>query len=786
MRNTLSFVMSKWRWVIGVYIVVGVIMGYFALHISVDPDLTKVLDPTDPVVEKYLKFQKYAIGEDNLVIVIKVGNNLDDAMRKAFKLVDKLKQADFVKQVLTTDAPEVLRFYGLFFMSSSQLDEISWNVDRALKAVRSLNPFDFNTIRLFGYALYFLDKMRSVLENGERSNRGYIMVSPDNELIVVTITPKGQITNMENVQKVVHSTSKLVADIFGEGYEWGLTGSYASSYDGQKQIYRDFFVTSFISLCAIMLLFLFTYGSVYLTGIIFLAMILAMAITLGVASLIFKSLNMVTTFVNAITLGLGIDFAIHILTHIHEEYLRKRDLGYAIKHGMKTVLKPLAIGAFTTVVVFLTFLAVESPALRELGIISAIGMMVFFTVMTTFLPTILLAFRSSFQKHMKMGTGGKVYYLLSRTIPRGARPLILIALVMLTVLSYFGIKNYMDFSYTPPGFSSSSAPFVKYANLISKHFGGDILNEVPVLVGSLRELPDIVENLKKLETVWDVSSIYDLVGGQLEASSLEKAKTLYRILGENLRNPFISIIMKKYGIFEDVLNAVAASMRSNSPVDVMKEILDNLPSSYRRLFVYEEGSKLKYILRIKPSISLYTNNGVKRFIEEVRTQNVEIVGYPLLMYHATNEIRSSLISIILLSAALVYTIIAFGTREMVPSIFMILMLAAIILSNFGIMKLLDIDVTFINVLAAPLIIGIGVDGMVHVWYASKHGSHVHIARTFKAITTSALTTGIAFISLMASQGKILKDFGISMASGIFLAWSVAIMVIYAIFGGRSR
>jgi hypothetical protein len=96
---------------------------------------------------------------------------------------------------------------------------------------------------------------------------------------------------------------------------------------------------------------------------------------------------------------------------------------------------------------------------------------------------------------------------------------------------------------------------------------------------------------------------------------------------------------------------------------------------------------------------------------------------------------------------------------------------------FGFMYLTGIDVTFITVLTAPLIIGIGVDGIIHMVHASSKGNTLELSKTIKSVTMSSLTSIVAFISFGFAEGKLLKSFGLSLAFGVFLAWIVAIFIV---------
>ncbi|MDI3516478.1 MAG: uncharacterized protein PWP09_544 [Thermotogota bacterium] len=780
-----TFVMNNWKLILAFYSILLVLAVFLALQLGVDPDLTNVLEKDDPVLKEYLEFQTYAMGQDNLALVIKTGGNLNALIPRALRIVERLKNSDFVERIVSTETPESLRFYGLFTLSSRQLEEIVGRIEGLSNTLSRLNPFDFNTVRLFGNAIATLDSVRTFFE-GDDDQTKYLMISPDRELLVITIIPTGQIADVEHVSRVVKGFQKIAEEELANRYEWGFTGSYASNYDGQKQLYRDFFVTSVVSLGAVILLFLIGYGSFILTGLVLVVVGSSMFFTLALARVLFGSLNVVTTFVNAITLGLGIDFSIHVLTHIYEEYRHGKEAGASVRSGLNSVIRPLFIGASTTAGVFALFILVRSPALVELGIVSALGISVFFLVSLTLLPALFMLFRKRFNR-LKFGSSGKVYYLLARYVPGFGRIFMIFVLVMAGYVSYVGVKNYLDFSYTPPGFSSSDAPYMVYGELIAKHFGSDFLNEVVGLVPTVSQLPTTMERLEKSPLVEEVSSIYNLIGSNLDEKSFSEAKRIYRIIGENARNPLVVAVMQKYKALDELLNAVAVSLQAENPEEVVEAVINNLSEDYRKLFVYENPDGKKwYIVRIRPAINLYQNNGLKRFVEEMDRLKVKIMGYPYLIYHVSNKVKNIISLLMILAVFAVYVIILLGTRAPIASLIMLMALILVVMATFGAMRFMGIEVTLINLLSAPLIVGIGVDAMVHLWHVRTGDSTMKIARTLKAVTFSAATTAAAFLSLALAEGKILEEFGLSMAVGIFIAWFLSVFVVYAIFGGEKK
>ena len=95
-------------------------------------------------------------------------------------------------------------------------------------------------------------------------------------------------------------------------------------------------------------------------------------------------LNLISLAFTVLLVGLGLDFAIHLLLHIDE----RRDAGQTIKEAIESsvheVGPALALAAPTTALAFFSFLPTNFKGIADLGLIAGAGVLISFVISVTF------------------------------------------------------------------------------------------------------------------------------------------------------------------------------------------------------------------------------------------------------------------------------------------------------------------------------------------------------------------------------------------------------------------
>jgi hypothetical protein len=785
----LSEIVYRYRYPLIVFFVfLGILGFYLSTNLSVDSNFLEVLPSDDPVVEEYLKFSSGEESEYSYIVLKSYEKTLEgrekllDAAKTIFENRNENKYIiGFSKFDYLTDLGPL----GLIMVDSNDLNDLSMNKMDLGSNYMTLTNYDFNAIRYIVSDFSRLENFEDIFTKKENvdSYKNYIQMpdeTPDDMplILVMGFSLTGKNTDIGYTDVAIPAIRQWLNTLLNDtGIEYGLVGDHVASNESHMQANKDFLLTTLISLLGIAAIVFLAYSSFKITLYLFLSLSISMFITLGISYLIFGSLNIVTTFLNAITLGLGIDYGIHIMTRMMDEAKSTEDEKKIIFRTYKKVTKPLIVSMSTTVIVFIILLIVKSPALKEMGILTSIGISVFFSVMYLFLPAV------SIKTISKQGGKARIHkldngiYMVAKGFKKIGIILGTIILSGLLFLSFFGFLNISDFSYTPPGLISEDSEIIKTARLIEKAFKGNITDVVKYLASDYDELVKMTDYLKNNKNIKKIQSALNFVEDGEEGfvqnfreviNSVEKVKGSILLEG----------ILKKEEYYDFIIEMLDEAENIKDTESLINLILSRLPNSIKdSLYYTDENGKSYYVISVEPTSDLFSNNFNKIFFESTEDLYGKAIGYPKIFYYLMNMIRKQALPISVIALITIFFVVWLERKAIFDSLKVLVMMILILISMFGFMYLTGIDVTFITVLTAPLIIGIGVDGIIHMVHASSKGNTLELSKTIKSVTMSSLTSIVAFISFGFAEGKLLKSFGLSLAFGVFLAWIVAIFIV---------
>jgi len=207
---------------------------------------------------------------------------------------------------------------------------------------------------------------------------------------------------------------------------------------------------------------------------------------------------------------------------------------------------------------------------------------------------------------------------------------------------------------------------------------------------------------------------------------------------------------------------------------------DPLKPTQTRMLVQlrEHGTSLtKEIIQ---EINLYAQGNIN---PQWKITNAGIAELELAL---TNMITGSQITSLLFALVAVFLILAINYRSIAAGLIGIVPLAFSILTNFGLMAFLDINLDMVTALIASIAIGIGVDYTVHFLSRYKvereqsddlaEVTRKTIFSTGKGILINAMSVGFGFSVLMFSRFMVLRYIGLLTAI-IMLTSSLAALTI---------
>lgn len=174
--------------------------------------------------------------------------------------------------------------------------------------------------------------------------------------------------------------------------EMGATGEPPLEVDEMVSSERDSTNASLLSLVGVAFLFLFALGTLVRPGFGIIALVLAMAWTMGFAALAIGHLNVLTVTCMPMLVGLGIDFGIQVMSRYDEERLAGREPLDALMETFAGTGMSIITAGFTTSVSFLAARFTGFRGIGELGLLASAGLMFSLVAMMTVLPAQLLLY----------------------------------------------------------------------------------------------------------------------------------------------------------------------------------------------------------------------------------------------------------------------------------------------------------------------------------------------------------------------------------------------------------
>ncbi|MDE5798299.1 MAG: MMPL family transporter, partial [Treponemataceae bacterium] len=208
------------------------------------------------------------------------------------------------------------------------------------------------------------------------------------------------------VQLRTHSTvdtGKLIDDIkdyaakhFPDGYDVEATGTAALEYTMSNLVINSQMISIVFSLIAVFVIITLSFKSGWagLIGAIPLGLVILLNfMVMGYAGI---RLDLCTSIVSSIAIGVGIDYTIHFMETYQHERARSKDLEVVAENTFRTSGKGIITNAIAVGMGFLVLVFSRFIILRYIGILVAVVMFTSSMLAMTIIPGLLNAFDPQF------------------------------------------------------------------------------------------------------------------------------------------------------------------------------------------------------------------------------------------------------------------------------------------------------------------------------------------------------------------------------------------------------
>jgi uncharacterized protein len=526
---------------------------------------------------------------------------------------------------------------------------------------------------------------------------------------------------------------------------------------------------------------------------------LGLMLTLLFAAAAVGTLNLVSVGFGILFVGIAVDFAIQFCVRYRAMRRAHPDPAAALAETGRRVGGQILVAAMATAAGFLAFVPTEFRGVAELGLIAGVGMLIAFLCTMTFLPAMIGLCRP----HGEAAEIGFRWAAPLDAAIRRRRGRVLIAFAALAGLGAFLLPR-LSFDADPLHTKNPDTEAMRTLrdlmnSPLTNPFTIDILAPSATAAGTLatrlRTLPLVagVESISsfvpehqqaKLAQISDAALLLgptlspEAPASPVTAAAIRMAAEtahaeLERAVAKRPQDRLLAAIADDLGRLatapDSALLAADRALTRFLPaqLDQLRAALaarpvalQSIPPALARDWLLPDG---RARIQVLPKERAANSRGLAEFVAEVAAVAPD-AGGPAVTIEATSAtIVGSFRSAAVGALAAIAVILFVALRRVLD---MSLVLAPLLLSSLMtviVMVLLPLPLNYANIIALPLLLGVGVSFNIYFVMNWRAGQVAMLgSATARAILFSALTTGTAFGSLAlsghpgtASMGRLL-------------------------------
>lgn len=594
------------------------------------------------------------------------------------------------------------------------------------------------------------------------------------------------------------------------------TGSVAMSDEEFASISEGMGWAFIGSLVLIVLILFMALRSLRLIVPIFVVLKVGLVATTAFALLTVGSLNLISVAFAVMFTGIAVDFGIQFGVRYRDVRHSVPDLADAMRRTGMIVAVPLLLAALSTAAGFLSFTPTSYRGVAELGLIAGSGMVIAFILNITLLPALLSIFKPGPEAE---AVGFAWAAPFDAWTERNRNP-ILVFFGMLFIGALIA-TSFLRFDFDPinlkdPKTESVSTMLELVKDPDTNPYSIDILEDssenAEQLAERLRQLPEVDKAITLLSFVpteqdEKVALIQDTAGllattlapsEKLQAPSATEEKAALNQLAEKLSAAkdlgsdaeALAEAVKKMASAGDAEISIASTRLGKSVEHALNEIRTHLsakkidftdiPGDLKSEWVSPEG---KVRVEVYPRGDVRDLDVLKKFYESVKKVAPTATGTPVSIQESANTIKQAFLEAGIYSVIIIFLLLLVILKKLTDTLYV---LAPLILSSaltLGSCALIGLPINFANIIALPLLLGLGVSYSIYFVVYWRQGNAGPLQSSMaRAVLFSAATALVAFGSLSISNHMGTASMGLLLTLSLFYVLFTSLFMLPALLG----
>jgi hypothetical protein len=546
---------------------------------------------------------------------------------------------------------------------------------------------------------------------------------------------------------------------------------------------------------------------------VFFSLMVGLAVTAALGLVFVGAFNLLSIAFFVLFVGLGVDFGIQFSVRYRAERYKYSDLQRSLRKAAREIAAPLTLAAAATAVAFFSFLPTSYKGLSDLGLIAGCGMLVAFFCSITLVPAVLAILAPPGEV---APVGFEKLASLDDFLQR--HRIAVIAGTFIVVLAGTPLLFRLSFDFNPINLQSpNAASVVTYRELQDNPLtsGTDAevlatsLTEANTIASRLSALPEVLRTLTLASFVPDeqeqktavIKAAAPRLRGALdpkrEPAPTDKdtveaidstAKRLLKVAGaetgpgaeaaRHVADLLTRLKQSDVAVRKTAEAVVVSSLvhdldRLRNSLDPQLVTINSLPSNIVRDWLAPDGRARVQAL---PKGNAGNSDVLRRFSTSITAAEPSATGPAISLYQSEKTVIRAFVEAGIIALASIAILLVIALRRLTDVLLTLIPLLLAGAVTLEICVLTGTVINFANIIALPLLLGVGVAFKIYYIMAWRDGKTGLLQSSLtRAVIFSAMTNAVAFGSMWSSSYPGMSSMGKMMALALLCTMVAAVL-----------
>ncbi len=661
------------------------------------------------------------------------------------------------------------------------------------------------------------------------------MGQPDKTFIFVRpILDFSQMQPAENAIGAVRQAIAKIQDPNLPAVKVWITGEVGLEHDELAGISQGTFAASLFSVGLVCLILMIAYRSFLLTLATLFTITLGMIFSGLFAAFAVKQLNLISVAFAVSNIGLGVEYAIHFCLRYRDNLGLHRNRNQAIRTALLATSPSLLLCAVTTSIGLYSFIPTDYQGISELGLLAGTSLFICLFVTLTVLPALLKLLPVSPDKQTTVNIPG------AATIPEAlaaftlhyARPISMVTGILAVIAlflvfevktdfnpinlrdpeteSVIAFKDLMKNKATTPMTLTVLADNEATAKNYQRQMAG--LNSVDKTVSLFDFLPSgqedklasieemnlmmgsIAQGFPRLnyniDPTTEIQRLIKAIDNSLAIKTDVQEISALQAFKEELNGILLELGTRQEPSRQQYIAKIQTSLLGTLPI-VMNELINNfnaqeitlaaIPADIKDRWLSKDGL---YRIQIFPKKDLNDLASLKQFITDVQQVAPDATDLPVMYLESMEAVIGAFQEAIIIALIAIAVLLYFIRRNLTDTLLVMTPLILAGLFTMASTVITETPINFANIIALPLLLGLGVDNGIHMVEKLRHSlseeQNIYQSSTARGMFYGALTTISSFAGLAFSPHQGIASMGLVITIGIFWIMMCTFIILPAL------